>query len=161
MPKKTSMRKKRGGEDEDRETKKRKIEAKALFKEKMAKNKLAAQQYDLEGKYLKPEYEGPQSDLVAPDGTVITPRTRNEMVRTGNTVYTDWPKLNEAIYTDPISVEIGRAVEAGEVSEDPMDPIFGDGPPVIIGGKKRKTNKRRKSNKNKRKKTKRRYKKRK
>ena len=140
MPKKTSMRKKRGGED--RETKKRKIEAKALFKEKMAKNKLAAQQYDLEGKYLKPEYEGPQSDLVAPDGTVITPRTRNEMVRTGNTVYTDWPKLNEAIYTDPMSVEIGRAVEAGEVSEDPMDPIFGDGPPVIIGGKKRKTKKR-------------------
>jgi len=140
MPKKTSMRKKRGGED--RETKKRKIEAQALFKEKMAKNKLAAQQYDLEGKYLKPEYEGPQSDLVAPDGTVITPRTRNEMVRTGNTVYTDWPKLNEAIYTDPMSVEIGRAVEAGEVSEDPMDPIFGDGPPVIIGGKKRKTKKR-------------------
>jgi len=103
----------------------------------MAKNKLAAQQYDLEGKYLKPEYEGPQSDLVAPDGSVITPRTRNEMVRTGNTVYTDWPKLNEAIYTDPMSVEIGRAVEAGEVSEDPMDPIFGDGPPVIIGGKRK------------------------
>ena len=146
MPKKTSMRKKRGGED--RETKKRKIEAQALFKEKMAKNKLAAQQYDLEGKYLKPEYEGPQSDLVAPDGTVITPRTRNEMVRTGNTVYTDWSKLNEAIYTDPMSVEIGRAVEAGEVSEDPMDPIFGDGPPVIIGGKKRKT-KRRSKKKNK------------
>jgi hypothetical protein len=159
MPKKTSMRKKRGGED--KETKKRRIEAKALFKEKMAKNKLAAQQYDLEGKYLKPEYEGPQSDFVAPDGTVITPRTRNEMVRTGNTVYTDWPKLNEGIYTDPMSVEIGRAVEAGEVSEDPMDPIFGDGPPVIIGGKKRKTNKRRKSNKNKRKNTKRKYKKRK
>jgi hypothetical protein len=158
MPKVKSTRKRKAGGNEQQ---KHMDEKRIMDKQKREQNKKAIAEMQTEGKYLEPELEGPQSDLVAPDGTVITPRTRNQMVRTGNTVYTDWSKLNEAIYTDPMSFEIGRAVEAGEVREDPMDPVFGDGPPVIIGGKKRKTNKRRKSNKNKRKKTKRRYKKRK
>jgi hypothetical protein len=139
MPKKTSTRKKRGAGNaqEKHMSEKREMDLK-----KYQKNMATIEKMKSEGKYLPPEYEGPQS-YFAIDGVEIDPETRKEMVRTGNTVYTDVSKMNRQLFEDPMTME--------EMEEDGLS----------FGGKKRKTNKRRKSNKNKRKKTKRRYKKRK
>ena len=160
MPRSKSMRRKKGGDGYETPVKKNAQqkhmdEKRILDKEKREKNKKAIAEMQRQGKYLEPEYEGPRSDFVAPDGTVITPRTRNEMVRRGKTVYTDVSKMQRDLFSDPMEFETGEAIESGEVKEDPNDPIYGYGP-ATFGGKKRKTNKRRKSNKNKRKKTKRR-----
>lgn len=165
MPRSKSMRIKKGGEGYETPVKKNAQqkhmdEKRDMDFMKREKNKKSIAEMKRQGKYLEPEHEGPQSDFVAPDGSVITPRTRYEMVKSGNTVYTDVSKMQRDLYSDPMEYETGEAIESGKVKEDPKDPIYGYGP-ATFGGKKRKTNKRRKSNKNKRKKTKRRYKKRK
>jgi hypothetical protein len=134
MPKVKSMRKKGGaGNAQDKHmSEKREMDLKKYQKNMIAKEKMKS-----EGKYLPPEYEGPQS-YFAIDGVEIDPETRQEMVRTGNTVYTDYGKMQRQLFEDPMTMEAME--EEG----------------LTFGGKKRKTNKRRKSKKNKRKKTKRR-----
>jgi len=139
MPKVKSTRKRKAGGNEQQ---KHMDEKRIMDKQKREQNKKAIAEMQIEGKYLEPEQEGPQS-YFAVDGIEIDPKTREEMVRTGNTTYTDVTKMQRQLFDDPMVYEFMEQ----------------DG--LTFGGKKRKTNKRRKSNKNKRKKTKRRYKKRK
>ena len=56
------------------------------------------------GNYLEPELEGPQS-YFAVDGIEIDPKTRKEMVRTGNTTYTDVTKMQRQLFGDPMVYE--------------------------------------------------------
>ena len=150
MPRSKSMRIKKGGEGYETPVKKNAQqkhmdEKRIMDKEKREKNKKAIAEMQRQGKYLEPEYEGPRSDFVAPDGSVITPRTRYEMVKSGNTVYTDVSKMQRDLFSDPMEFETGEAIESGEVKEDPKDPIYGYGP-ATFGGK-RKSKKSKKSKK--------------
>ena len=101
MPKKTSMRKKRGaGNAQDKHM----SEKKNMDLKKYQKNMIAMEEMKSKGKYLPPEYEGPQS-YFAIDGIEIDPITREEMVRTGNTTYTDVTKMQRQLFGDPMVYE--------------------------------------------------------
>ena len=101
MPKKTSMRKKRGaGNAQDKHM----SEKKDMDLKKYQKNMIAMEKMKSKGKYLPPEYEGPQS-YFAIDGIEIDPITREDMVRTGNTTYTDVTKMQRQLFGDPMVYE--------------------------------------------------------
>jgi len=101
MPKKTSMRKKRGaGNAQDKHM----SEKKDMDLKKYQRNMIAMEKMKSKGKYLPPEYEGPQS-YFAIDGIEIDPITREEMVRTGNTTYTDVTKMQRQLFGDHIKKE--------------------------------------------------------
>ena len=152
MVKSKTMRKRKGGDASTpikTPRQKHMAEKREMDIKKHAKNKKAISEMKRQGKYLEREFEGPMSDFVAPDGTVITPRTREALVKSGNTHFFDAKKFNDELYNNPMEYATGEAIEMGEVDEDLTDPLYSTGP-ATFGGKRKSKKSKRKSKKSKR-----------